>query len=259
MFKRQRSRCLQLTNRQTPAVSPEEAQDSEEESPRMSSELAERFGSEEEEASAEVGSTGSLDVINVDTDRDETRATGHMGKSSAVAWAKRTAEECQQNTDQGTVVGKHGLGFTLASYHTEDADVLAVDTSNVNPYDWPDSKLADMLLQSYFDHVHRSLPILDKARFVQEYNTFRRGSSDISSSDIIFLGTLNAIFAISSVYAQCTRDKHKSHYNDHLIYCARAKLLCMDQGLLYQDARVSTTRCLGLLCLYYITTCRLNR
>lgn len=207
----------------------------------------------------EVGSTGSLDVINVNTDRDDTRATGHMGKSSSVAWAKRTADECQPNTNTPPAIGKHQTGFVLASYHTEDADVEFFDTSNVNCFDWPDSELADALVASYFERVHKAFPIVNKLDFMYRYNRFVRGSVDLSVEDVIWLGALNMIFAISAVYAHLTKSPNRGHYGDHLIYLARAKILCLDQGLLYEDARVLTTSALGLLCLYFITTCRLNR
>lgn len=195
----------------------------------------------------------------MDTDRDDTRATGHIGKSSSVAWAKRTAEECGQTTHQETTVGRHDAGFTLASYHTEDADVEYVDTSNIDPYEWPEPKLADRLVQSYLNHVHDTLPIIDKAVFISKYGSFIRGSNDLEFEDAIWLATVNTIFAISSVYFDLSKSPERGSHRDHLIYCARAKMLSLDQGLLYQDARISTTSALGLLCLYFIATCRLNR
>jgi hypothetical protein len=206
-----------------------------------------------------MGSTGSLDVINVDIDRDDARATGHIGKSSSVAWAKRTAEECSQTIHQETAVGRHDLGFTLASYHTEDADVEYVDTSNVDPYGWPDPKHADRLVGSYFEHVHNTLPIIEKVSFMTKYDNFIKGSSNLALEDSIWLATVNIVFAISSVYFDLCKDPDRGSHQDHLIYCARAKMLCLDQGVLYQDARISTTSALGLLSLYFITTNRLNR
>lgn len=226
---------------------------------RKSSDSEEREGGDENEADAEVGSTGSLDVINVDTDRDDTRGTGHMGKSSSVAWAKRTAEECLQTAKEQFIIGNQAPGFSSVSYHTEDTDVEHFDTSEVSMYDWPEVGLADTLVQSYFDHAHNVFPVVEKASFLFKYRNFIRGSNHLSSEDKIWLGALNTIFAISAVFAHFTRSQHRSHHHDHLIYCARAKMLCLGQEVLYQDARVATTCALGLLCLYYISTCRLNR
>lgn len=204
----------------------------------------------------EVGSTGSLDVINVDTDRDDTRGTGHLGKASAVSWAKRTKEECRRNSRPGM---RSDIGHTLSSYHVEDADVEYVDTSGVLSYDWPEYKVADILVRVYFDRTHQTFPILDRASFMEKYNSFPRGANNLGSSDTIFLGTLNIVFAISSVFGDLTNHDDQGHVDDHLIYCARARALCMDQDFMFHDARLSTTCFMGLLSLYYVSNCKLNK
>ncbi|TVY34220.1 putative transcriptional regulatory protein, partial [Lachnellula subtilissima] len=216
-------------------------------------------GSEGEYDETEVGSTGSIDAVNVDTDRDDTRATGLVGKSSAVAWAKRTAEECRPGSSNPEAIGKRDNPFTLASYYTEDADFEENDVSNVDKFEWPDPRVADALVRSYFDHVHKTFPIVDKAAFTIKYTHFRPRSRDLSPEDLIWLGTLNTVFAISAWFAYLTKSPSRGHHSDHLLFIARAKLLCMDEGILYRDPRVSTVCALGLLCLYYVSTCRLNR
>jgi hypothetical protein len=134
-----------------------------------------------------------------------------------------------------------------------------VDASNVNPYDWPLNNLADTLVRLYFDHAHDAFPILDRARFMARYSSFERGSSNLEASDVIFLGTVNAVFAISAVFADLTNCEGRGQVDDHLIYSARAKMLCMDQSFILQDARISTTCFLGLLSLYYVSNSKLNR
>jgi hypothetical protein len=182
-----------------------------------------------------------------------------MGKASAVSWAKRTTEECRRSSLQDPAVGRRDSGFAFSSYHVEDADVEYVDTSNVDPYDWPNYNLADTLVGLYFEHVHDAFPVLDRASFMARYRSFIRGSTELASSETIWLGTLNMVFAISAVYADLTNCEDQGHVDDHLIYCARATILCIDQGFLLQDARLSTVRLLGLLSLYYISNCKLNR
>ena len=227
---------------------------------RPSPESSMKRGSEESDDAAEVGSTGSLDVVNVDTDRSETRATGHMGKSSSVTWAKRTANEVQQSGKSVASLGLDG-GFTSTTYHTEDKDVDHIEPDNfdVDFFDWPDPVVADGYIESYFEHVHHTFPILDKVGFMVEYNHFERGSRDLTASQTIWLGTLNTLFAISSQYAQITEAQPRELHYEHYIYCARAKGLLVDEGFLYQDVSIKTLRALGLLSLYYMTTGRLNR
>lgn len=182
-----------------------------------------------------------------------------MGKSSAVTWAKRTTEECRRTSHQDPASGKFDTGFALSSYHVEDADVEYVDTGNVNPYDWPEYNLADTLVGLYFDHIHHVFPVLDRTRFMARYRSFERGSSDLEPSGRIFLGIVNMVFAVSGVFADLTNCEDEGHVDNHLIYSARATKLCMDQAIIFQDARISTTCFLGLLSLYYVSNSRLNR
>jgi hypothetical protein len=195
----------------------------------------------------------------VDTDRDETRATGHLGKASAVAWAKRTAQECDSKTRNGSTLGAYETGYALASYHTEDADVEFVDLSSVNAFDWPDYETANDLVGLYFDNVHSILPLLDRQIFLTKYENFLRGTSNLSTEDFVWLGSLNIVFAVSAVYGQLSKRYGPHYHQQHLVYLKRAQMLCLNQTLLFEDARVSTCRLLGLLSLYFVSTCRLNR
>jgi len=217
-------------------------------------------GSEESDEAAEVGSIGALDEVDVDTDKTETRATGHMGKSSSVTWAKRTATEVQQNRSENSVASLvSDRGFASTTYHTEDKDVDHIEPENVDLFEWPDPKVADGYIHSYFEHVHYAFPILDKADFMLEYNQFERGSGNLTLNQTIWLGTLNTVFAISSQYAQITEILPRELYFEHYIYCTRAKGLLANESFLYQDVSINLLRTLGLLSLYYMTTGRLNR
>ncbi|CZT11075.1 uncharacterized protein RCO7_10158 [Rhynchosporium graminicola] len=209
-----------------------------------------------EDQDMEVGSTGSLDVTNLDTDRDDTRAIGHIGKSSSVAWAKRTVNAA---TEREGGSKKSQPGLIVGSYHTEDADIREIDTTHDNYLDWPIPEVADALIYTYFATVHPCFPIIDKTDFMSQYKQFDRASAEYSTEDCIWLGTLNVIFAISAVYAHLVGSPSEGHQSDHLLYLARAKILCFNQTVLFEDARVHTASALGLLCLYFITTCRLNR
>ncbi|RDL31506.1 uncharacterized protein BP5553_09715 [Venustampulla echinocandica] len=168
--------------------------------------------------STEIGSTGSMDFVSMDMDRDDIRPTGHLGKPSSVALAQRTAEECQKAINEADLRLKND-SYVSSSYHTKESDINPIDTSKIN----------------------------------------RPESTDLSWDDMIFLGTLNIIFAISSYYAHLKKSEHRGPHYDHLIYVARAKMLCMDQGLLYEDQGVTTICATGLLSLYYVATSRLNR
>lgn len=225
----------------------------------MSSERDDAASDGECDVHADVGSTGSLDVIDIDADKDETRATGHMGKSSSVTWAKRTAVELNTTGDQGGLLGRKESGLTIASHHTEDADIEVVDTTGVNPYEWPDLTMSQSLINIYFQHVHEAFPALEKATFLEEYDTFPKGSSNISRDQKVWLATLNTIWGVGAVYSRLAKKNLPSHPNDHLFFIARAKALHTETGVVYEDGRIATVLSLALLCIYYIGTNRLNR
>jgi hypothetical protein len=217
----------------------------------------ERRQDSDEDDAAEVGSTGSMDVIHVDTDRADVRSIGYMGKASSVAWAKRTAQESKDSVP--TLHGGTDSGFSGVSYHTDDTDIEIIYTADADPYEWPDSNVADRLIHIYFEHCHQALPLIDKIDFMTHYNSFERHTRNLADGETIWLGMMNIVFAISSFFSQLGKNASPEEYFHHLTYFARAKKLLLDHGLLYHDAQVSLTRALGLLSLYYIITGRINR
>ena len=223
--------------------------------PSTLEDLEEKDGDNE----ADAGSTGSVDVVDVDTDREDIRPTGHLGKSSSVAWVKRTAEECRKSNSNETSITLQENDLSLASYHTEDADVQGIDVSTISMFEWPDLQLGHTLVGSYFEHVHNAFPIIDKLSFEYWYTRARPGSTTLAEDETIWLGILNLIFAITAYHGHLSNSDYRGHHTDHLVFCARAKLLCMDESLLYRDARISTVCAMGLQCLYYIATVNLNR
>lgn len=224
-----------------------------------SSEPDEIADSGEQDADADVGSTGSLDVVALDTDRNETRGIGHLGKSSAVAWQHRTEEAISLDP---SFLGEGDNGknaITMSSYHTEDADLEYFDTSTVNMYAWPSAQLAGALVESYFAYIHDIFPILNKKEFLSKYRTFPRHSGHMQKEDIIWLGILNTVFAISSTHGRLMATPDLGNTNEHRLYCARATLIFSNQEIYLQDSRLSATCAMGLLSLYYLANNRINR
>lgn len=207
----------------------------------------------------EVGSTESLDLIDNDADRDDTRQTGHLGKSSSVAWAKRSAMEVSGIKGQDSVLGTQSGGHTMSSYHTEEADLDYVDTTRIDPFEWPEDGVSRKLLDIYWAHVHDIYPVLDKSSFQSSYKEFPRTSRYLSIDQRIWLATLNSIWAISCVFARLASGDFQPHHDDHFLYIAKAKSLSKELDLVYGDPRISMVQFLAVIGLYYLTTNRLNR
>ncbi|EPE24930.1 Zn2/Cys6 DNA-binding protein [Glarea lozoyensis ATCC 20868] len=208
----------------------------------------------------EVGSTGSVDAVHDDPDREDNRPRGHLGKSSAVAWAQRTADELRKTSSQESSVDLQEADFNLPSYHIEDGDIsYVVDEETLDIFEWPDIRLAHELVRNYFAHVHNAFPIIDKLSFESWYTRATPDTSSLSEDETVWLSTLNLIFAIAAYHAHLTNAQHRGAHYDHQVYCARAKKLSMDERLLYRDARLSNVSAMGLQCLYYLATCHINR
>jgi hypothetical protein len=217
----------------------------------------------EENVVAEVGSPGSLDVINEDTNRDEhTRAAGFMGKSSAVTWVQRAKKaathdlEDERRVRRSTGTAAHG-SFTDSTYHAEPGDIPTIQAEEVNALEWPPAAVARALVDSYFDKVHVSFPILSKNDFYKKFETFPK--DQLSTEDQSWLAVANIVFAIGAKFAHLTNADYRGDYRDHLVYYARASALGMDQRTLNQDPELQHTACLGVLGLYLLATDRLNR
>jgi hypothetical protein len=217
----------------------------------------------EENADAEVGSPGSLDVINGDTNRDASaRAVGFLGKSSAVTWvqrAKKTAThdlEDERRVRRSTGTAANG-SFTDSAYHAEPGDIPIISADEVNPLEWPPPTVAKALVDSYFTHVHGSFPILSKNDFYKKFDTFPK--DQISTEDQCWLSVANMVFAISAKFAHLTNADFRGDDRDHLIYYARARALGMDYRTVNQDPELQHTSCLGVLGLYLLATDELNK
>lgn len=198
----------------------------------------------EENAVAEVGSPGSLDVINEDTNRDEhSRAAGFMGKSSAVTWVQRAKKaatndlEDERRIHRSTGTVAHG-SFTDSTYHAEPGDIPTIQAEEVNALEWPPAAVARALVDSYFDKVHVSFPILSKNSFYKKFETFPK--DQLSTEDQAWLAVANIVFAIGAKFAHLTNADYRGDYRDHLVYYARASALGMDQRTLNQDPSFCT-------------------
>ena len=207
-----------------------------------------------------MSSKGAFSMGYSDSDREDVRPTGHMGGPSAVAWAKAAAEESGNTISHEPSIALQVPTPDIPSYHTEDADFsYNVNEDSLNIFEWPDLQLAHELVNNYFQHVHNAFPILDKMSFEAWYIHAKPSGAPLNADETIWLGTLNLIFAIAAYHAHLTDAEYRGSHYDHLVYYARAKKLCMDQRLLYQDAQLSTVGAMGLQCLYNLATCNLNR
>jgi hypothetical protein len=210
-----------------------------------------------------VGSLESLDVINEDTNRDEkARATGYMGKSSAVTWVQRAKKaatndaEDEKHVRRSTGTAANGP-FVDSTYQAEPLLSQSVETDEVNPLEWPLPHVASALVGSFFQNIHDSFPVLCKQDLMEKFRSFPK--DQYSAEDHCWLSLVNMVFAIGARFAHLTHAEYRGHDKDHCMYYARARALGMDERTLNKDPELQHLTCLGILGLYLLTTDQLNR
>ncbi|KAI9735695.1 MAG: hypothetical protein M1818_006303 [Claussenomyces sp. TS43310] len=217
----------------------------------------------EDFASADVGSTGSIDNINEDPNRDETaRAIGFMGKNSAITWVQRARKESEQNLGSGGKPMPTGSSnhYVESSYLARDSDFPTVDEELVNPFEIPTARVARALVNTYFEKVHPIFPVLIKNNFLRELEEFLQGTiEEVTEEQQNWLCLLNVIFAIGSRCSHVLGTEWRGDVRDHLIYIARSRRLGLDSRAIYKDPELNHTVNLCLFGIYFLCTEQINK
>jgi len=219
----------------------------------------------ETRVSARVGSTGSMDVVDEDFNKSAAaRATGYMGKNSEVVWMQRLSRraaagsgsdtESQAGSMQG---GSQGVGARISdsTYHCDTLSIMVSD--QVDAYELPPKHIADFLFQSYLDIVHPAFPILGKATFTNQYNTFSNSQS-VNTGDN-WRAILNLIFAIAARYAHLIQAELRGDERDHLVYFTRARILGFNGDSILAHPDLQQVQISGLMAFYLAATDQINR
>lgn len=204
--------------------------------------------------------------------------SGYHGKSSEVTWLTKAAQELARDGSDGegdrsgSVAGEsasaavvrdsHILSADMTletpTYHLDDLDISVVG-DQIDPFALPRKQTADALVKSYFDTVHPLFPILLKDLFSVQYESFYKFPFTPESSKR-WLAILNALFAIGAVYtAQVGRPNFVYGDPDHTQYFARARVLSLDGGVVFEVADLQQIQVAGLMGMYLMATSQTNR
>lgn len=201
---------------------------------------------------ASVGSNEDLDYLDEDLLRTrESRQTGYVGQNSEVQWLRSVQRQSQneygephnlpygppgsseQDVDERSRAlhqRRHEVGSAPPRHVTDatfylDSDNIDLDIV-VNPYELPDPKIAEQLLECYMNTIHSSFPVIpqrfeDQARrflfSVQQNRAFRVPDR--------WRALLNLVFAIGARYSHLIGTKWQGPERDHLVYMTRASQL----------------------------------
>ncbi|MCJ1315937.1 hypothetical protein MMC15_001257 [Xylographa vitiligo] len=221
----------------------------------------------EDEVSAGVGSTGSLDRINEDFNRsDSVRATGFMGKISEVTWIHRMKDRLDSNSPPGddqnrTMVDSSQNSATIndgianSSYHCDDLELLSPD--QVEPFELPPRQTAEFLLTTYLESVHPNFPIVGKINFSNQVRNFF--DNDQSRPGKHWLAILNLVFAIAAKYTHLVKSEARGDERDHLVYFTRGRLLAMDADSVLAQPDLQRVQITALMAFYLLSINQINR
>ena len=225
--------------------------------------------------SARAGSTGSLDCIDEDYNRNPAvRATGYQGKNSDLTWMQRlkrqTAQNIEGEDDSGnslpdgqTSPSDHNdhsnPAFSPISESTYHCDDLTLDPPVfVDPFEVPSQATANMLFQTYLESVHPVFPIIGKSTFISQYQTFQL-SHDPSKINHNWLAILNLIFAIGAKYSHLVQAEWSGDKFDHMVYFTRARILGFNSDAILGHAELQKVQIAGLMSFYLMALNQINR
>lgn len=233
--------------------------------------------------SAEVGSSGDLDLVDEDLMLDEqTRASGFIGKASEIQWLRKLHTEGGNDKEDGPY-GPPGhdresaterlaalrhrqrinpvplIRTSKANYYL-DQEPLETDLI-ADPMEMPPFDLAERLIMAYMDSCHNSFPFLAKkavmGEFYRYYAATQRGKPHNPPQK--WLATMNLVFAIGAVYSHLTAAEWCVDDRDHLVYYSRACMLGLKDPWWFSHPDLPQMQITGLLSFYYFSIGRVNR
>lgn len=200
---------------------------------------------------ASVGSNEDLDFLDEDLMRTrESRETGFVGQNSEVQWLRSVQRQAESNdTEQyGLPHGPPGTSDNAINQRSDalhqrreenhttvrhvtdatfylDSDNIELDIA-VNPYELPDPKIAEQLLDCYLSTVHSSFPILPQC-FEDQVRRFIGSMKQNKAFQVPdrWRALLNLVFAIGAKYSHLIGTEWQGDERDHLVYMTRASHL----------------------------------
>ncbi|PYH87932.1 C6 transcription factor [Aspergillus ellipticus CBS 707.79] len=201
-------------------------------------------------------SLAAFDYTNEDFNRDEKiQAMGFVGEHSEIAWLYRLKRLLERSNSTPLRENWDRHSVSSVNFFLDDSDIPVIN--DVDPSQRPPLTVADQLVDSYFQAVHPSFPIVGKMIFLAQYKSFY--SATFVRPGKRWLAILNLIFAIA---AKLTRDLHDGTNpgsDDSLVYFSRAWKLSMDDTPLLDHPNLQQVQVEGLTSFYLMSVGQVNR
>jgi hypothetical protein len=234
---------------------------------------------------SEVGSQGSVDILNEDVERDEiARATGYLGKSSNVQWLRRAKEQGIKGKDEPPerpgppLALKHpdapndesafrgsrrrslepNEPLSAATYHLDDLEMLT--SSAIDAYEMPTSEVSLALFKYYKSNTNVEFPFIDVDWVADRIpDAILRSQRHFNTQDELRdRALLNIIFAIGASYAHLVGDAQGDE-RDHFLYYSRARILGLKGRSFVDHPNIRIVQIAALTGFYYLCSSQINR
>lgn len=212
--------------------------------------------------------TRSLDLLDEDLHHEGARATGFIGKNSEIQWLRTVAITQSDRGDDTSLViaSRRGslafpMGDQVSSFsYWADSEHVDVDFL-VDAYDFPQTEVAERLLQFYMSRVHDSFPILPRKTFEDQFRMYftavQNGKAPRLSPK--WQSILNLVFAIGARYSHLVKAPWRADERDHLVYQARARSLGLNEAVITSHPDLPQIQSLGLMAFYWLSTGQVSR
>ena len=148
--------------------------------------------------------------------------------------------------------------FETPTYHLDDLSV-SIAGGDINPFYLPPKDAADQLLNAFFETVYPTFPIVLKGLFMAQYDAFFQCFFPPGSSKR-WLAMLNLMFAIGALYGRLINAEWKGEEElEHLRYFARARVLSLDEGSMFEVPDLQQVQVVSLAGIYLIASNQTNR
>ncbi|KAJ5972552.1 uncharacterized protein N7479_002470 [Penicillium vulpinum] len=197
--------------------------------------------------------SGAVDYTEEDFNRDEkVQATGFVGEHSEMAWLYRLKRDLDHKSLKTTETSERP-SISSVNYFQDKSEILVVE--DIDLARRPPQQIANRLVDTYFNIVHPSFPVIGKAIFLNQYRSFYTNPNVRPGKRWIIV--LNLVFAIATRHFFLV-NQPQPNCDDHQTYFARAWRLNVGNVLLnhpdLQQAQVE-----GLAAFYLISVGQVNR
>lgn len=140
-------------------------------------------------------------------DRDA-QATGFVGRPSEVAWLHNLQMGSAVSSRCGPESSESQLEYLSpfsANYFLDDMPILVSDQSTASEQNWPSQHAATQLVESYFQNLHASFPLVGKPLFLEQFRLFYANSDAQPGRQWITI--LSLIFAVAARHSSLLKEQ----------------------------------------------------